>query len=208
MGRTHGWAGDPPGSDEEAIRRILAATRACIDRDGPRVSMTDVAEELGVTRQTVYRYFAGTEALLRATSFEAAGGFLDRLARHVGRFDDPVDAVIEGMVFTVERLPKEPHMGLLLKSGRVGAFVRGVSSETAMTIGRAMLGPFADDWRGRGVSDETIDELVEWTLRVLQSLLVDPGRPPRRGVALRRYLARWLAPALHAQLDMHAGHPT
>jgi len=111
MGRTHGWAGEPPGSNQEAIGRILAATRACIDRDGPRVSMTDVAEELGVTSQTVYRYFASTEALLRATSFEATGGFLDRLAHHVAHFDDPVDAVVEGMVFTVERLPQEPPPG-------------------------------------------------------------------------------------------------
>jgi hypothetical protein len=33
-------------------------------------------------------------------------------------------------------------------------------------------------------------------LRTFHSMLVDPGRPPRDGVALRRFLARWLGPAI------------
>jgi hypothetical protein len=33
-------------------------------------------------------------------------------------------------------------------------------------------------------------------LRVLHSFLADPGRPPRSGADLRRYLTRWIGPAI------------
>src|SRR5208282_5099353 len=59
--RTHGWAGRPPADDDEAVQRILAAAKLCIDRDGAESGIAEVARELGVTRQTVYRYFPSTE---------------------------------------------------------------------------------------------------------------------------------------------------
>lgn len=30
----------------------------------------------------------------------------------------------------------------------------------------------------------------------MHSILVDPGQPPRDGVTLRRFVARWLGPAI------------
>ncbi|WP_244438602.1 helix-turn-helix domain-containing protein, partial [Mycolicibacterium septicum] len=62
--RTHGWAGSTPATDEEAIARILAAAGKAIDERGADFSIADVARTLGVTRQTVYRYFPSTDALL------------------------------------------------------------------------------------------------------------------------------------------------
>ncbi|UCC23190.1 MAG: helix-turn-helix transcriptional regulator, partial [Planctomycetota bacterium] len=61
------WGGSPPpGDDAEARRRLLEATRRCIERLGPeRVTLGDVAKEAGVTRPTVYRYFDTGEDLLR-----------------------------------------------------------------------------------------------------------------------------------------------
>ena len=36
---------------------------------------------------------------------------------------------------------------------------------------------------------------LDLMLRILQSFLVDPGRPPRDAEALRAYLRRWVGPA-------------
>ena len=60
--RTHGWAGSPPRDGEEARSRILAAARQRLAADGS-ASTSDVASDLGVTRQTVYRYFPSVEEL-------------------------------------------------------------------------------------------------------------------------------------------------
>ena len=62
--RSHGWSGNAPASDEEAIDRILDVADAIIAERGSAVRIADVARTLGVTRQTVYRYFPGTEELL------------------------------------------------------------------------------------------------------------------------------------------------
>jgi AcrR family transcriptional regulator len=197
--RRHGWSGDLPRDDAEAVERILAVARACIDRDGADAGIADVARELGVTRPTVYRYFRTTDDLLRATAIDAASSFLDRLADHLGDAPLPPDrAVVEAVAFTIERLPDEPYLGLLLSPGRVSVYAGGVTSPTALELGRPMLERFPVDWAGHGIDDATLDELVEQMLRILQSLVVDPGDPARRGHDLRSYLDRWLGAAVRS----------
>jgi AcrR family transcriptional regulator len=200
MARTHGWDGEPPASDDEAVERILAATRRCIDRDGARTTVSDVAVELGVTRQTVYRYFDSTDALLHATALQAVGPFLKKLTRHVRSYTDPAEAIVEALAFTVEQLPNEPYLGVLLRAGQRSAFASGISSDIPRSFGRILIGHHVEKWQLEGVDPERIDELVEWTLRVLQSMILDPGEPPRSPKQLRAYLRRWLVPAISSAM--------
>ena len=190
--RTHGWGGDPPASDEEAIDRILAATRNCIDRKASATSITDVADDLNVTRQTIYRYFASTDDLLRATAIDATGEFMDRVASKVAHIREPGSVVVEIVAYALERLPSEPYLGLLLTSERAGTFAQGVTSATAMAFGRSLFQRINVDWEAVGITHELFDEFVEHILRTVQSLVLDPGDPPRTGKALRQYLSRWL----------------
>ena len=196
--RTHGWSGSAPASDEEAVARILAAASKAIDTHGADISIADVARTLGVTRQTVYRYFPSTDALLSAAATNAASGYLDRLADHLAGIADPADAVVEGIATTLEWLPKDKHVGLLLGPDRAGGFSADVTSDVAVDFARTMLGRFDVNWAGLGYTDADLDELAEHLLRIIQSFVIDPGRPPRTGPQLRRYLRRWVAPALTA----------
>jgi hypothetical protein len=59
-----------------------------------------------------------------------------------------------------------------------------------------MLRQFDVDWAGLGFSDADLDELAEHLLRIIQSFVIDPGRPPRRGEALRDYFRRWVGAAI------------
>ncbi|WP_330178971.1 TetR/AcrR family transcriptional regulator [Nocardia sp. NBC_01503] len=192
--RTHGWSGAAPTDDEEAVDRILAAARRAIDRSGSDFGIAEVARDLGVTRQTVYRYFPSVEALLTATSIAQTGHFLDVLAAHLSEIRDPATAVVEGIAYTLERLPHEKYLGLLLAPGRASAFSAGVTSDTAFEFGRSMLDRYSVDWAAAGIDD--LDQLVEHMLRIVQSFVIDPGRPPRSGEELRAYLTTWVAPAL------------
>src|SRR5437868_1687064 len=105
--RTHGWSGAAPASDDEAVDRILAAACRAIDARGADVSISDVARMLGVTRQTVYRYFPSTETLLLAAATKAAADYLDRLADRLAGITDPTEAVVEGIATTLEWLPND-----------------------------------------------------------------------------------------------------
>lgn len=197
--RTHGWSGATPADDHEAIARILEAAKRRIDQFGKDFGISDVAKDVGVTRQTVYRYFPSTEALLFATSVSEVGPFLDSLARHVREIHDPAEVVVEGIAHTLERLPRERYLGLLLTPGKASAFSAGVTSDMAMSFGRAIVEKFDVDWGSAGIADDDLDQLVEFMLRIVQSLVIDPGRPPRQGEDLRGFLRRWVGPAIAAR---------
>ncbi len=194
--RTHGWSGSAPASDEEAIARILDAAGKAIDARGADFSIADVARTLGVTRQTVYRYFPSTEALLVAGAVHAATNFLDRLASHLQGISDPVEAVSEAIATALEWLPKDKHIGLLIAPGSATAHTESVTSDVALRFANSMLRRFDVDWAALGYTDDDLDELAEHLLRIIQSFVIDPGRPPRRGDELRSYLRRWVGAAI------------
>jgi AcrR family transcriptional regulator len=194
--RTHGWSGTTPATDDEAVARILSAAGKAIDERGADISIADVARALGVTRQTVYRYFPSTDALLVAAAVHAADDFLDRLADHLRGITDPVDAVTEAIATALEWLPKDKHIGLLVAPGRADEHTASVTSDVALEFANAMLRRFDVDWAGLGFTDAELDELAEHLLRIIQSFVIDPGRPPRSGVDLRGYLRRWVGGAL------------
>ncbi|MDZ7881990.1 MAG: TetR/AcrR family transcriptional regulator [Mycobacterium sp.] len=196
--RTHGWSGAAPESDEEAVARILAAAGKAIDERGADFSIADVARTLGVTRQTVYRYFPSTEALLMQAGVVAATDFLERLSIHLQGITDPADAATEAIATALEWLPKDKHIGLLLAPGRTPAFTESVTSDIALRFAQSVVRQFDVDWAAAGFADHDLDELAEHLLRIIQSFVIDPGRPPRTGAALRAYLRRWVAPALRS----------
>lgn len=196
--RTHGWSGTTPADDTEAVERIIAAARIAIERGGGDFTMAEIARDLGVTRQTVYRYFTNADAVLTATALTETGRFLDVVAAHLDHLTDPAEAVVEGIAYTLESITADRYLGLLLTPGRAGAASPGITSDTALAFGRSILERFAVDWERAGIDDTRLDELVEHMLRIVQSFVVDPGRPPRQGLELRAYLTTWVAPALRA----------
>ena len=195
--RSHGWSGNAPRTDEEAITRILDAADEIVADRGSAMRLADVARALGVTRQTVYRYFPGTDALLVATAMRSADGFLNQLAAHLRGETDPVAAMVEGMAFSIEKLSADSQIRFLLSRRKTeGAVAASITSDTALTFGRAMLHRFDVDWEEQGYSEDDLDELSEFCIRVLHSFLIDEGQNPRTGPELRRFLARWVGPAV------------
>ncbi len=197
--RTHGWSSDLPQDDAEARRRIIAATRRCVDRLGPeKTGLASVAAEVGVSRPTIYHYFPSTEALLRETGVEAAAEFLDRLAAHLVLLEDPLEILLESLIYSAEHLPVDPYVSLLLVTGHTESFVRSITTPLGRAAGLALLARLPIDWPALGADSGSLDELNELMLRTLQSLILEPlGRPE-----MRAYLDRWIRPALLAHLEL------
>lgn len=196
--RTHGWSGATPASDAEAVDRILAAAKIAVDQRGVAMRVADVARELGVTRSTVYRYFPSVEALLIAVAVSEIGPYLEALAAHLRDISDPAEAVVEGVAYTLESLPKEKYLGMLLTPGRASMFSAGVTSDVSLTFGRSILERSAVDWESVGFGGDKLTSIAEHMLRIGQSFIIDPGRPPRQGADLRDYLRHWVSPAINA----------
>ena len=210
--RSRGWAGSTPASDEEAIARILTAVDEEVAEHGSAIRLADVARRLGVTRQTVYRYFPNADALLIASSMRAVNGFIDQVAEHAAGLKDPVIAVVEIVSFGVENLSGDPQLENLLTRRDEGEAVTSLTSDTAIAFCLSVFHRLDVDWELHGFDITALHELAEMTLRTVQSLLTDPGQRHRDGIALRRFVARWLGPAFlyprMTSLPIHEPHPS
>ena len=198
--RAHGWAGSPPSDAVEARARILTATRERLAEFGT-TSTTEVAKNVGITRQTVYRYFPTTEDLLDAAATEAVAELTTDLVKHVRSHvastgGDAGDAAVEGVAYVFEHLREDTALNRLIAPGRLGSTVADLTSSSSIELGRTLIAGFGIDWDALGWNETRQRELVEHLLRTLQSLILDPGDPARSGSELREYLQRWLAPAL------------
>ncbi|MEC9325059.1 MAG: TetR/AcrR family transcriptional regulator [Actinomycetota bacterium] len=194
--RSRGWAGATPSSDEEAISRILNAVDDEVAQHGSAIRLADVARRLGVTRQTVYRYFPNADALLIASAMRAVNGFIDQVIERAHGLNDPVAAIVESVSFGVENLAGDPQLEALLARQPGGEAAVSLTSDTAMAFCLSVFRRLDVDWTLHGFDDAALDELAEMTLRTAQSLLTDPGQSQRDGIALRRFVTRWLGPAI------------
>ncbi|VVJ17975.1 Transcriptional regulator [Amycolatopsis camponoti] len=194
----HGWRGNPPGTEDEARRRIVDAATACLDRAGlAKTSLSDVAAEAGVTRQTVYRYFPSLNDILRAVALAGVEEFAGRMERHLASFGSPVEVAVESVVFAVRTLPGEPHLGLLLQAGEADFFTVGVISPLAFSYGARILRNVPVDWTAVGVrTDEDFEGLAEVLMRLFLSYLQYPSTPALTDDGIRVLVRRWIGPAL------------
>ena len=79
---------DPPADDEEATRRIVAAAVELLSSTGTAITIADVAESLGVIRQTVYRGLKRVDQHFKLTMTVSN---IVRMARMLGR--SPLEAL-------------------------------------------------------------------------------------------------------------------
>lgn len=199
MKRRRAWNGNAPKSEAEARRILLDVTRDCIERFGlSKVGLSDVANAAGVTRQTVYRYFADADDLFNSAAVLASGGFLERLRQRVlQQQQGPAERIVETLVLAIRGITKDAHLRTLMESGDFFS----VSSALKLSfVQEEMLalsdGSFSLDARER-------DELAEILLRLLNSFLADPG-PERSEEELRTYLFQWLVPLIEEKLRASA----
>lgn len=194
--RSHGWSGHTPASDEEAVNRILDAVDSLIAEGGSAIRISDLARVLGVSRQTIYRYFPGAEALVVGSQMRAANGFLDRLADHLHGWTNPAAAVVEGVAFAAEEFSDDPLMARVLKARLPGGTSASFTGGAAFGLGREMFRRYDVDWAAHGFDQPAIDDLIELAVRTLQSVLLDPPERPLNPLALRSLVGRWLGPAV------------
>lgn len=90
-----------PAEDNSTRRRILAATAEVLSRSGQsKLSLSDVAQQAGVSRPTLYRWFASKEDLLDAFSIYEREMFDTGISRATAglRGTDRLDAALRFIV--------------------------------------------------------------------------------------------------------------
>jgi AcrR family transcriptional regulator len=126
---------------------ILDTTAALVAEHGLRsVTMSQIAEETGIGRATLYKYFSGVEAILLAWHERQITGHLEHLAEvrdQAGDAGERLEAVLEAYaLISYERFSHEhpgPELAALLHRGahvtearqQVHDMIRGLLTEGA-----------------------------------------------------------------------------
>lgn len=194
------WGEAAPTDASAARQRLLDAAESCFERFGVmKTTVEDVAAAARVSRATVYRYFEGRDELILGVLLREADRFLGRLANRLSAQPDFTSAVVEGVVFTVNAVRKDPHLALLFAPEVAGLTVSIAGASEALFQRTAeFIRPLLEGARGTGElrAGVDLDEASEWILRAVLSLLTAPGPVERTAAEQRRFLATFLVPAL------------
>lgn len=185
----------PDGGRAETTRqRIIDAAMTCAGKWGSdKTSIHDIAREAGVSRPTVYAYFDNREAIFHTAMLASAYRFGETLLEHVRRFDCAEDRLLEGFLFCLGRLPEESHLALI-SDQRLASIVndQALSTKEGRDICRGLLTEMLVD---RPELQPHLDEIAEFCVRLLLSLLTLSGPVERTPEELRGFLERRLLPA-------------
>ena len=183
---------------------MLDAAEACFERSGlGATTMEGIAKQARVSRATVYRYFAGRDAVVSAVILRATERYLEKIQPRIANKPDLGSAVLEFVEVTIRAAKRDETIGLLFKSddhlAGVG-FAEGTSAALFELVTEFLRPVFAAHWAHvrPGVS---VDEAAEWILRTILSLLTVRGPRDRSREGLHALLQRFLLPAIVGEPD-------
>lgn len=195
------WWGDDRAihDDEEARGLILDAAGRCIVRRGnTQFRMGEVADEAGVSRSTVYRYFPGRDDVLLGLMLMRVDNALGELVRSLPAPDDPVRSVPEMVLARVESVDGNPLNEALFaaeSTGVAAALEKG--SEPLVELLLRHYEPLLNRWKlaGRLHGDLDFRAVVQW-LHTTTLFLLGPSWRHRAPADKREFVEQFVVRAL------------
>src|ERR1700751_4808177 len=185
-----------PASTDDARGRILAAAERCIDRHGIRkTTMDDVACEVGLSRPSVYRYFADRDDLLIELITRHARALLDRARKSISRQGGVADQIVETVLYIAEHGRRDPLTRHVIDPDGTSLGKRMVALGTREMMRAEMWDPLldtavADNELPPGLARSDIHLwLGDVTVMVMRGLEDGEGDVRRYRSILRRFVA-------------------
>jgi AcrR family transcriptional regulator len=184
---------------DDARERILAAAERCIDRHGIRkTTMDDIASEVGLSRPSVYRYFADRDDLLIELNIRHARALLNRAHKSMSRQSNFPDQIIEGILYMADQARRDPLTRFVIDPDGTSLGQRMITSGTSAMLRAEFLDPYLDaavanDELPRGLSRADyylwLGDLTKMVMRGVDDGVADLKR-------YRSILRRFVVPAL------------
>lgn len=190
-----GWEKTPlKGKRALTQHRLMNACASLIVKSGFRaVSMTAIAEEAGITRQNVYRYFANADEAVKATLSRAGREVLEAQFMIYKEEGEPGDLIVAAVMNSLRMITMNVLLVRALSSGGSPRtlFNSALDDETTQRSARE-LKPIGDRV---GWTHEECVEVHEVIVRCINSFLMMPVKEQSEA-AIRAGLRKRLLPAL------------
>ncbi|WP_316574482.1 MULTISPECIES: TetR/AcrR family transcriptional regulator [Nocardia] len=192
----------PTGSTAQDPRdRIIEAASRCLERFGvDRTSITAIAREAGVSRQTVYNHFTTREDIILEAVQTAATAASERILATARTQPTAAAFVVELCLAAMAEFRRNPAISPLIPVlDWPQTRAHALEPDVIATV-RHFLEPILSYLPER---EPFLDEMTETYLRFELSLLTIESARSRSPEMLRSYLHRVLVPALGLPLDSH-----
>lgn len=183
-----------PSYEDVLKARIMDAAIVCMKEKGiDKTRIGDIATVLGISRQTIYNYFANKNELFDAIFSREAIALADRIARHIEKFKKLDDKFTQAFLCAVDEIPRNPVLSHLITSG--GQFLQevGHSRERMQAFGELVLYQVFEE---HPQLQRDSQEICEFMSRNIVSFLLMPDPNPRSPKELEGYVRRRLLPGL------------
>jgi AcrR family transcriptional regulator len=189
------WSGNRPKTELEAKTRLCQAALDCIKRLGfDKTSMSDIAQEAGISRPTLYKHYKNKLDIFFAGIDWVAFSFTQSVVKHASQFHSFEERVTETIIYVVSELPKHPYLCLVLNNECAAALKeRAFSDEETRIFSEMTAAPLVElrpDLKDEGV------EISELMSRFAISMILFPGKYSNDLNALRQLIEKRILPGL------------
>ncbi|HWC34812.1 MAG TPA: TetR/AcrR family transcriptional regulator [Mycobacteriales bacterium] len=186
-------------SPTDARDRVVAAAEECFAQYGvAKTTVEDVARRAGLSRASVYRHFpGGRDEIVLAALLASAHQFLPQLPARLRTARSLGESVVELIMSAVSWMRSEPWRAALL-AAPLSRPLDAADAQAPYALCSAFIEPYFGAAREAGLvrAEITLDDAVEFVVRIIHSLLVVPGHRDRDDAETRRYLRTFVLPAL------------
>lgn len=183
-------------SDRELRQRILDAAEACLLERGPSARVHGlIAERAGVSRPTVYKYFGDQQAVTEALLEREVDRYFDTVGPEIDHASDKRAQFIDTVVFTVVYAREHALLQTLLRAQPdVVLPWFTTQAEVMLRSGIAAMSAALRPDRAEHQTDDELEVLIEWGIRLVVSLITTPSvvRELQTADDLRRYVGSLL----------------
>ena len=185
--------------------KILDAAASQAEELGVRrLTIGDVAQRVGVSRVTVYKYFPGKDQLVEAVLLREMRRFLRDVDKAVEPYETLEERLVEGFVFALGWLRRHRLLNRLLRTDPELIVPNlTVGAGPVLAAGREFIAGFARREAEAGrlpLAEDQIEGVSELLARAVLSFLLTPDSVigMRTQAEIRTFAEQYLAPTLQA----------
>ncbi|MBJ7337704.1 TetR/AcrR family transcriptional regulator [Mycolicibacterium sp.] len=184
---------------DDPRRRILDAAGRCIERRGDtQIRMAEVADDAGMVRSTVYRYFPSRDELLLGLVLMRIDSALARLVQSLRHREDPRRCLPRMVLAPVTSVDGDAlNEALFASESTALSAALELGSEQIVDVVIAHYQPLFAGWQASGDMYPDLDgrEAARW-IHTAALLLLSPAWRHRSHAAKRRFVDQFVVRAL------------